>query len=275
MPLNVLLVTKGHAFDYNGFYNIFDSNPELNTTQVEQPAAQVLLEPQNFAKGNYNAVVFYDMWGVYPDANGNFSSPSADYVKAIEGLLDRGVGLVLLNHALVQWPGWPLWREVSGTSFLLREGTVWGEKAPGSGYRGGGGEPQRNAKMFLKVVAPGHPVTAGLGDGFQVEDELYIKTAGFEKNADILPLFRTDYAMKQENFNPPPMAPQAEKDAWKHPQGSDLLIWAKRSRNSPVVASECGDGPAAYANPQFRRFLENAIRWVASDEAKAWAKAKK
>ena len=46
MTLNVLLVTKGHPFDYNGFYAIFDENKELNTTVVEQPAAQIILRPE-------------------------------------------------------------------------------------------------------------------------------------------------------------------------------------------------------------------------------------
>lgn len=49
-------------------------------------------------------------------------------------------------------------------------------------------------------------------------------------------------------------------------------MWAKRVRNSPVVASEAGDGTAAYANPFFRRLLANAIAWVASEDARAWAR---
>jgi hypothetical protein len=40
------------------------------------------------------------------------------------------------------------------------------------------------------------------------------------------------------------------------------------------VASEAGDGPLAYANPAFRQFLHNAIKWVASDQAKAWARSR-
>ena len=36
----------------------------------------------------------------------------------------------------------------------------------------------------------------------------------------------------------------------------------------------CGDGPPAYANPAFRKFVENALHWVASPEAKAWAKGR-
>jgi len=273
MALDVLVVTKGHPFDYNCFYAIFDENPELNACVVEHPAAQVMLRPE-FVK-DYDAVVFYDMWGTESDAGtAEFTKPSADYVAAIEALLENGVGFVMLNHALVQWPGWPLWREISGTSFMLEEGELDGEIVPGSGYRGGGGQPERNATHFLSVQDPDHPVLQGLGDGFEVTDEIYLKTPGYENNPDIVPLLRSDYDYVTENFTPPPLAPADQQANWNHPPGSNLTVWAKRTGNSPLVASEAGDGPLAYANPAFRKFLHNAIKWVASDEAKAWARSR-
>ncbi|MDA0339453.1 MAG: ThuA domain-containing protein, partial [Proteobacteria bacterium] len=259
MAINVLVVTKGHPFDYNSFYAIFDESDELNATVVEQPAAQVMLRPENVSA--YDAVVFYDMWGTETDGGANFVSPPDDYVKTINALVESGMGMVLLNHATVQWPAWPYWREITGTSFMLTEGELYGETAPGSGYRGGGGEPERNATHRLIPVDPTHPVCAGLEAGFEITDELYIKTAGFEDDRDILPLFRSDYDFVKENFNPPPLAPAEEQANWDHPRGSNLITWAKRTGNSPVVATESGDGPLAYANPAFRLFLTNAIKW--------------
>jgi hypothetical protein len=271
MPLQVLVVTKGHPYDYNGFHAMFDENPDITHTCVEQPAAQVILRPQNVAP--YDAIVFYDMWGIPLDPTSSASAqPPADYVKSVEALLEAGKGLVLLNHALVQWPQWPLWREISGTTFLLYEGRLSdGKLLPGSGYRGGGGEPHRNATHHLKVVDPRHPVTKGLGGGFDIVDELYLRTPQ-PVNADIVPLLTSDYAFTQANFNPPPLTTEEEKSRWNHPNGNDVIVWAKRTRNSPVVASEAGDGPAAYANPAFRTLLNDAIHWVASDEARAWAR---
>ena len=270
MPTNVLVVTKGHAFDYNRFFAMFNENPAIVATVVEQPAAQVILRPENVKE--YDVVVFYDMWAVMPRPDGQFTAPPDDYRKSIEALLESGKGLVLMNHALVQWPGWPLWREITGTSFLLRETEVDGKLVPGSGYRGGGGEPHRNAKHFLSAATPGHPVLEGLGDGFEVVDELYLVSAEFEKNPDIVALLRSDYPYVQENFNSPPLAPQEQKDRWVHGPGSNLAVWAKRSRNSPVVAMYNGDSPVAYDNPAFRRLLANAIGWVASEDARAWAR---
>lgn len=269
MALQVLVVTKGHPFDRNAFHAMFDANPDIITTFVEQPAAQVMLRPEHIAP--YDAVVFYDMWGIPldPTSSANALPPKA-YVEAIEALLDSGKGLVLLNHALVQWPQWPLWREISGSTFMLAEGELQGRRVPGSGYRGGAGEPHRNATHRLTPVDGAHPVVAGLDQGFEITDELYLRMP--LNSPDTVPLLVSDYRFTQANFNPPPLAPKAQQDAWVHPEGDNVIVWVKRSRGSPVVACEAGDGPAAYANPGFRRLLSNAIAWVASEPARTWAR---
>lgn len=269
MATRVLVVTKGHPFDYNGFFAMFDDSKVLDATAVEQPAAQILLRPE-FVVG-YDAVFFYDMCGTQPNEDGEFPMPPQHYVESVEAVLEKGVGLVLANHATVQWPGWPLWRDISGTSFMLQRGVLHGEVLPGSGYRGGAGEPERNVRHRLVPVDASHPVAAGLEDGFEIVDELYLKTAGFERDPNITPLFRSDYDFLSEHFNPPPYASAEEQTTWDHPRGSNLITWARRAGNSAVVVTEAGDGPEAYANPGFRRFLENALAWVASDHARDWA----
>ncbi len=267
MALNVLVVTKGHPFDHNAFRAMLTAYQDIVTTFVEQPAAQVVLRPENV--GAYDAVLFYDMCGVSPDPAAG--RPPDDYVRAIEALLERGVGLVLLNHALVQWPHWPLWREITGSTFRLWEVEESGRVVPGSGYRGGAGEPHRNAVHRLRVVDPAHPVTARLSDSFEISDEVYLRLP-IPASPDIVPLLVSDYAFVQANFNPPPLAPESQQLAWSHPAGDRVSAWAKRTGNSPVVATDCGDGPPAYANPAFRVFLHGALSWVASDDARAWAR---
>ena len=46
---SLLVVTRGHRYDYNGFHAMFDENPALDATFVDQPAAQVILRPENVA----------------------------------------------------------------------------------------------------------------------------------------------------------------------------------------------------------------------------------
>ncbi len=263
--IETLIVHKGHNFNYSGFFAMFDENPEVNSTAVEQPAAQVMLRPENVKP--YETIVFYDMLAI------DGSPIPEDYKASIEALIESGKGIVMMNHATLQWPAWEGWREISGSSFRLGgEGEVFGEIVPASGYRGGGGEPERNGHHHLSPVQKGHPVLEGLEDGFDIVDEIYIKTKGFESRPGILPLMRSDYPMVKENFNAP-VASAEERAKWDHPEGSDLIVWANKAGNSPVVAMDAGDGPEAYANPQFRRLLNNAIHWVASDNARAWVQS--
>jgi hypothetical protein len=270
---SVLIVSKGHAFAHDAFLAMFDAMEDVEATLVQQPAAQEVLAAEN--AGSWNAVLFYDMSGIpgiglthdRADAAGQ---PTPAYRAAIEGLLARGTGIVMLNHATVSWPAWPLWRRIHGSSFLLRRGVLDGVETPGSGYRGGHG-PLPSAKIHLKPVCA-HPVLEGLEQGFDISDELYLKTAGFEAN--VVPLLRGEYAFVRENFTPPPLAPPAEQASWSHPPGSDLVVWANAAGASPVVVSDVGDAPPAFENPAFRRLLHNALRWVASEEARAWVRTR-
>jgi len=275
--VQLLLVTKGHPYDYGAFMNIFDSDPTVATTCVEQPAAQVLLRPENV--GAYDAILFYDMQGIaipgpgVSEPLGAFLDPPESYARSIEALLEAGTGIVLLNHATLQWPGWALWREISGSSFMVAAGELWGEPAPASGFRGGLFEPERNVTLKLHAAAPGHPVLAGLEEGLAVRDEVYLK--GERLGPRVLPLLRADYDFVAENFALPATAPAEERASWHHPPGSDVVAWANAAGNSPVVATDLGDGPDAYANPGFRRLVHNAIHWVASEPARRWARGRR
>ncbi len=268
--VEVLLVSKGHAFDHTAFLAMFEAMDGIRTTLVEQPAAQIVLQPQYAER--WDVVLFYDMSGIpgigqsHDGADRNGQPPHA-YRTAIERLLERGCGMVLLNHATVSWPNWPLWREITGSSFMLQAGTLNGRTVPGSGYRGGHG-PLPNPTVRL-LPQGRHPVLEGLGDGFEISDEIYLKTSDY--GARVVPLLRADYAFVAENFSPPPLAPLEQQSNWTHPPGSDLVVWANAARSSPVVVSDLGDGPTAFANPGFRTLLGNALRWVASAEARAWA----
>jgi hypothetical protein len=89
MTLNVLVVTKGHPFDQNAFRAMLDANPDIVSTFVDQPAAQVVLGPEHI--GVYDAVLFYDMCGISSDPA--VAMPPAAYVSAVEALLERGSAL--------------------------------------------------------------------------------------------------------------------------------------------------------------------------------------
>ena len=268
--INVLIVSKGHDYAHDSFLAMFQGMEGVTTTLVEQPAAQVVVQPEHVQA--YDSILFYDMSGIpgvglLHDGANDTGIPPQGYQRSIEALIEAGKGLVLLNHATVSWPLWPLWRRITGSSFMLQSGELDGKTVPGSGYRGGHG-PYPNPT--LKLIPQGeHPVLAGLQDGFAITDEIYLKTTGFEQS--VTPLLRGEFDFVAENFTPPPLAPPEEQASWCHPPGSDLIVWAHSAGNSPIVVSDVGDGPLAYENPDYRRLIENALKWVASPQARAWA----
>ncbi len=254
--IQVLLLTKGHPFERDAFFAAFESWPDIACTAVEQPAAQRFFSPE--AAAPYDAFVLYDMPGIEfrPGTAPTFSQPSEPLVRGMEELLEAGQGFVFLHHALAGWPAWRRYGEIAGARFLYAPGELEGRSLPDSGYRHG-------VTHRVRPADPSHPVLAGLEEGFEIEDELYLFTV-FEDR--VTPLLRSDYDFVDDNFFSAARAVRGEmfsREGWSHPPGSDLVAWAQDVARSRIVSIACGDGASAYANPGFRRLVENAIRWVA------------
>ena len=102
-------------------------------------------------------------------------------------------------------------------------------------------------------------------------DELYLCPV-FED--DVLPLLRSDYDFVDENFYSANLAVAGEmysREGWQHPQGLQPGGLGEALRRQPHCLYAGRGRPEAYANPQFQRLVHNAVRWVASPEAQAWA----
>jgi type 1 glutamine amidotransferase len=262
--LEVLLVTKGHRFERDAFFQVFESWPDITCTSVEQPAAQRFFTPD--AARAYDAFVLYDMPGIEftRDRKMRHVDPTPEYKRGFLDLLEAGHGFVFLHHAIAGWPSWPEYAEIVGGRFHYAPATLRGVAYPDSGYR-------HAVRHRVRVVDPEHPVTRGLGSDFEIEDELYLCPI-FE--AELTPLLRSDFDFSAQHFHSAALAVEGRRDeseGWHHPHGSGLIGWAHVHGRSPIVYLACGDGPSAYANPAFSRLVENAIRWVASDEARSWA----
>jgi hypothetical protein len=261
-PKNLLVVTKGHPFEKQAFFSMFDSMKGLTWTHVEQPAAIHLFDPD--AAKDFAAFVLYDVPGIQfrTPKPPTFIEPPESLRNNLEELLERGQPFIFLHHAIAGWPTWDRYAEVMGGRFFYQPGHYKGRSYPDSGY------------MFPVThrITPvvDHAVTAGLDGGFEIEDELYLMPA---LEDDILPLMRSNFKFARDNFCSAASALRARmwsRDGWEHPPGTDLVVWARRVRNSPIVYIQCGNDAKAYANAGFARLLRNAIDWVTSDEARAW-----
>lgn len=264
-PLNVLVAAKGHPYLRDPFMAMFDALPGIACTLVEQPAVQRLMNPEGMR--GYDALVLYDMPGLdfAAPAAPAYVSPADDFKAGFLRLLDEGTGVVALHHAIAGWPVWDEYAELLGGRFLYKPGPLRGADRPDSGYH-------HDVRHQASVLDRSHPVVAGLPETFELNDELYLGEV-FE---DIVtPLLASDAAFTRDNFYSAAQAVGGRmfsNEGWAHDPGSRLIGWTKRARNSPLVYLQPGDGPPTYENPHFRRLIENAIRWVASPEAKAWAR---
>lgn len=268
-PVKVLVITKGHAFDpRERFFAMFDSmGSDITWTHVEHPAADQLMTPKYGSA--YDAFVFYDLGGpggpaTTPDGkkvdgflasnNRVYPNPSPELKEGFKNLLRQGKGMVFLHHASAAWAHtWPEYSEVVGGACDWYANTrIRGIDMPNHLFAGM--TPQR-----ITYVDKTHPITKGLGDSYDVVDEAYA-CAWFEDS--VHPIALTDFK--------PADPVRYLGNNWKY---SNLSAWVKASENSPVFFTQVGHGEAAWTNPRYRDLVRNAIKWVASPEALAWAKA--
>jgi len=149
----VLLVTGGHAFDTNEFFQVFKDNPDITFESATHPNAHIRLKPD--AVGQFDVLVLYDMWQkIDADTQTNF-------VK----LLESGKGLVVLHHAIANYNEWDQYAEIIGARYYLKPKTVNGVEKARSQFK-------HDVTFPVHISDPKHPVTRGLKD-FEIRDETY------------------------------------------------------------------------------------------------------
>lgn len=261
--IQLLISVKGHPYDRDAFFNLFESMPDVGYTAVEQPASQHFFSPE--LASDYKVHVLYDMAGLdFTQQPTAFVEPSAQFQQDFLDLLEAGHGFLFLHHSIASWPTWDEYAEIVGGRFLYRPGMVRGTQRLDSGYR--------HKVDYTAQIQPWEPLTQGVPETFSMTDELYLYEV-FEDSIE--PLVRGDYPPVRENFYSAAHAGMGQmycNENWPHPPGSPLLGWVKHYRNSPVVYLQMGDGPEAYENPHFQRLLNNAIKWLSSPESIDWAR---
>jgi len=264
--LRLLVLTGGHKIDAPAFEGMIDrlaAERSWLVAHARQPLGQRWLAPS--ARDHFDAVLLYDIPGLELQ-RGDVPRPvvpDARTVDDVADLLDAGIGVVALHHALAGWPVWPGWAEALGGRFHYRPARLRGRDWPDSGYYHG--------RFRAEVVDAAHPVCAGV-TGLELTDELY-QAPVFED--DVHPLLSLTEV-------PPPDQYASSLDAvlqrpqradYAHPPASALLGWTTVAGRSPVVTLLPGDGGHTFAEPAFARLLGNAVDWVASEQARAAAAA--
>lgn len=168
---------------------------------------------------------------VLNSASGDFLTP--DQRAALDRWMAKGGGLVALHAAADDSHVWPTYRaRVIGADFI--------------GHPGGADHIQRAA---IVVETPRHPVLTGIRLPWTARDEWYSHRPS-PRAGGMTILARIDEASYRPGTT---LAMGAD-----HP-----VVWTSRWGRGRVVTSVLGHTPEAYDDPNYRRLLANAIRWVA------------
>jgi type 1 glutamine amidotransferase len=237
---------------------------DISWSHVEHPAVTTFFEPRNAEL--FDVFLFFDAIGrqriTKPDGTQGFEDPGPAAKKNLQALMQAGTkGMVFLHHSLASWNHtWPEYGEmIGGACDWGSPVTFKGKEYPNSGAQGG-------VKQRITVLDKAHPITQGLGEGFDIVDETYLCPYAPET---VTPLLRSDFKAVDVNF------PNRYKGGWRHPEvpGSDLAGWVKVSGRTPIAYLQNGHDRTAWENPAYQTLVLNAIKWAASKEAKSWAAA--
>lgn len=216
--LKVLLITGGHGFEEAPFFKVFKDNPEIALTTAAHGRTNATAYDRDDLL-SYDVAVLYDTPKTISDAQ------QAKFLS----LFDKGVGLVVLHHALVSYQHWPEYEQIIGGRYPEADGKS-GVVTPEAGYK-------HDEEVPVVIVAKDHPVTAGLKD-FTIHDEIYW---GYRVQPDVMPLITTT-----------------------HPKSSKPLAWCRTQGKSRVVYLQLGHDHQAYENPNYQKLVANSIRWTAN-----------
>ncbi len=221
--IRVVIVTGGHDFEKEPFFQMFKDNPEISFQSVEHPNAHAVLKAE--AAKSYDVLLFYDMHQEISD------EAKADFLDRLK----EGKGLVVLHHAIADYQKWPEYARIIGARYYLQKEVVDGVQKARSVYEHG-------VRFKVHVADENHPVTHGVKD-FEVHDETYNL---FDVYPEVHPLLTTD-----------------------EPKSNKVIGWAKAYGLARVVYLQGGHDHFAYENPNFRKILQQAIRWTSRKDQAA------
>lgn len=188
--MRVLIVTGGHDFEREPFFEMFKSFEDVTFEEVQHPNAHARLTPE--AARGYDVIVLYDMW-----------QPISEESKvAFVKLLRSGKGMVALHHSLASYQTWDEYRNIIGGRWHFEKWKQNGLERPPSTF-------QHDVQFKVQIVDKRHPVTRGIPD-FNIRDETY---GNFEVLPKVKPLLTTDEPTSNRVI------------AWAHTYGRSRVVY--------------------------------------------------
>lgn len=205
----------------------FEHEPFFAMFKADGIQCTELVQPKAndaFADGS---VMKYDvvvLYDLWQEINDKQKEGYVNYLKS-------GKGLVALHHCLGSYQKWDEFIGMVGGTYVMDEKPrILGDKTlPPSNY-------QHDVTLPIQIVDFNHPVTKGIQD-FELFDELY---GSLYVQDDVHILLKT-----------------------ANPKSSPVIGWAKMYDKARVVCLQPGHGQSAFNDPNYRRLVQQSIRWTA------------
>lgn len=209
-PLRLMVVTGGHDYPTT-FYTLFEGVEDFRWDH----AASNHEAFRNDLRPKYDVLVLYDFSKVITEAE----------KTNLRSFVEDGKGLVVLHHAIVDYPDWEWWYKdvVGGKYFDKAEGNT-----PASTYKHG-------EELIVQPVIS-HPITARVGP-LHLWDETY---KGMWISPTVTVLLRTD-----------------------NPASDGPVAWVSPYAKSRVVYIQLGHDEKAHLHAGYQNLVRDAIRWSA------------
>jgi type 1 glutamine amidotransferase len=153
---------------------------------------------------------------------------SEEQKEAFINLLNRGKGIVFLHHSLVSYQAWDEFEKIIGGRYYLKSDSLENTDIIPSNYK-------HDVIIPVEIEDKNHPITEGLSS-FEIHDEVY-------GNYKVLPIVHSLLSTT-------------------HPESGDIVAWTNEYGKSRIVYIQLGHDHFAYENPNFRRLVHQAIKWV-------------
>ncbi len=148
-PVKTAVVTGGHGFDFVKFHNLFHG---LDGVEPYVQHMDDFASAKEDVRASYDTVVFYAMFKEGPNDAGQpwyAGRPGA----VLERLGETQQGILILHHAILAYPEWPLWGELIG----MRDRSF---------------DYYVDQSLHIEITNAHHPITSGMS-AWDMTDETY------------------------------------------------------------------------------------------------------
>ena len=153
--IKTAVITGGHAFDVLGFHTLFRglAGVDAYIQHMDDFAAS-----KEAVRDSYDVVLFYIFLQDSPTDDRPWYE--GKHKTALDHLGETKQGIVVMHHALLAYPQWPVWSEIVGIEDRSLDHYHHGQTVP------------------VAVANAAHPITQGLRDWEMIDETYEMDDAG-------------------------------------------------------------------------------------------------